>query len=103
MRSRVLADQPMGGLGRARFPGSPAGRAGPLAAAESQPLTLPAVAPATPGGSSGGAVPQPALLPDARRGHLPPRRSFAAARAPAVARLMPPGAERSGGPAAAGR
>lgn len=79
MRSQVWTDEPMGGRGRARFPGSPAGQAGPPAAAESPPLMLPAAAPATPGGSSGGAVPLPALLPDARRGHLPPRRSSPAA------------------------
>nr|XP_031529956.1 tetraspanin-33 [Vicugna pacos] len=45
MRSRASATAPMGGRGRAWFPGSPAGRAGPPAAAESPPLTLPAAAP----------------------------------------------------------
>lgn len=75
IRSQASADEPMGGRGRARFPGSPAGQPGPPGAAESPSLTLPAAAPATPGGSSGGAVPLPALLPDARRGHLPPQRS----------------------------
>lgn len=103
MRSQASAAAPMGGQGRARFPGSRAGQAGPPAAAESPPLTLPAAAPATPGGSGGGAVPLPALLPDARLGHFPPRRSSPASRAPAVARLMPPVVGRAGGPAAAGR
>lgn len=104
MRNQASADEPMGGGGRARFPGSPAGRASPPATAESLPFTLrAAAAPATPGGSSSGAVPLTALLPEARRGHLPPQRGSPAARAPAVARLMPPGTERSGGPAVAGR
>lgn len=103
MRNQASADEPMGGRGRARFPGSQAGRASPPATAESLPFTLRAAAPATPGGSGSGAVALPALLPEARRGHLPPQRGSPAARAPAVARLMPPGAERSGGPAVAGR
>ncbi|CAK7307051.1 Tspan33 [Vulpes lagopus] len=89
MGSQASAAAPMGGRGRARFPGSRAGQAGPAAAAESPPLTLPAAAPATPGGSGGGAVPLPALLPDARLGRFPPRRSSPASRAPAVAAHAP--------------
>lgn len=52
MRSQASAAAPMGGQGRARFPGSRAGQAGPPAAAESPLLTLPAAAPATPGGGA---------------------------------------------------
>lgn len=76
MRSPALAAAPMGGRGRVRFPGSPAGGTGPRAAAESPALTRPAAAAATPGGSGGGAVRLPALLRDAglgtsRRGAAP--------------------------------
>ncbi|KAL0618074.1 hypothetical protein AAY473_010735 [Plecturocebus cupreus] len=98
MGSRAPAAAPMGGRGRAGFPGRRAGRAGPAAAAESRPLALPTAAPAAPG-----AVRQPAplLAPPAR---APP----AAAQLPrrpgtCAARLMPPGAGRTGRSAAAGR
>lgn len=105
MRSQASAAAPMGVRRRARFPGSREGQAGPPAAAESSALTLPAAAPATPRGSGGGAVPLPALLPDAGLGHLPSPAAaqLPVARAPAPARLMPPGAERAGGPVAVGR
>lgn len=74
MRSQVSAAAPMGDRGWARFPGSQAGRTGPLAAAESPALTLPAAAPATPGGSSGGAVRLHPLLSDSGLGYFPLRR-----------------------------
>lgn len=85
MRSQASAAAPMDCQGRARFPGSRAGQAGPPAASESPPLTLPAAAPATPGGGAppgrtARAFPNAAQLPrlSGSRGgsaHAPGRRA----------------------------
>lgn len=114
MRSQASAAAPMGGRGRARFPGRRAGRAGPLAAAECPRSScprrlrrLPAAPVAAPfscprfsrtrgsGASRCGAAPPPVGL-RRRRGSCPRARSAQVGRQPRGDR--PPEAAAAAGP-----
>lgn len=102
MRSQALATAPMGDRRRVRFPGSPAGGTGPRAAARLRRSSCPRLLARLPVAP----VVAPSACPRFSRtqGLAPPSAAqLPAAGAPAAARLMPPGSERAGGPAAAGR